>query len=265
MSHTPWRIFLPDDIDCFSSCDIFSPSAGISVTVSNRLNILIACPLIRSHIRVLDQDIITSQLLSGKIIDLRLTILKTAVFLCIFIIYKPWMIYREIIKMHLLCGRSLRKRILCSVRHKHIMAVIIFFILSAVSHLINSLLQQVICRIGIVWSLTVCTSEIARFSYFNTIQIINQMLFKIRKCKSGLTIMCIDRIKLIRIKNIIISAASDGTDPFQIFIILKNSHQSCDIALYRCLIYNTGIRDSTLRASLFNIVQHHRYRADSAF
>lgn len=125
------------------------------------------------------------------------------------------MIHCKIIKMYLLCGCTLRKCVFSSIRYKHIVPIIIFFVFSAVSHLVYTLLKQVICCISIVRSLTVSTPEITDFSQFHAIQIVDQMLFKIWKCKSRLSIMCINCIKFIRIKDIIISAASDGTNPFQ--------------------------------------------------
>ena len=82
------------------------------------------------------------------------------------------------------------------------------------------------------------------------------MLFQIRQGISRLSIMRVNRIEFIGIKEIIIAAAAYRPDPFQLIVIFKNSHKTGNVSLYRSFIHNSGMIDPTLRRT-GTVVAHH--------
>ena len=68
--------------------------------------------------------------------------------------------------------------------------------------------------------------------------------------------MCINCLKFIGIKEIIIATATHGANPFQLIVIFENSHKTGNISFHRCFIYYTCVSDSTLWRT-GNVISHH--------
>ena len=71
--------------------------------------------------------------------------------------------------------------------------------------------------------------------------------------------MSVNGVKLTGKVCIIRPAASHGTDPVQIVVILDNSHISVHAALYRGLIHDIRTIDAVLRQRRLVVAHHNRY------
>jgi hypothetical protein len=80
-------------------------------------------------------------------------------------------------------------------------------------------------------------------------------------CEGALSVVGIDRIKFVGIKEIIVTAAANGTDSFQLIVIFENTHKTGNITFYRRFVNNTGMSDTTLGSSDTVVTHHHGNRS----
>ena len=97
-------------------------------------------------------------------------------------------------------------------------------------------------------------------SAIQTAQIIHIILGKNLNSIFCLTIMCINGIKFQCPVYIIMTTATNGHHFFQVRIILENSHQTCLLSFYCCLIDHISIRNSILGCRNLCISQHNGKR-----
>ena len=125
------------------------------------------------------------------------------------------------------------------------MSGIFFFIFLAVSHGIYACLKVTGICVGIVRCLPVCCAEKSKLADLDPVEVIDHMLLQIRQCIGSLSVVGIDRIKFVGIKEIIVTAAANGTDPFQLIVIFENAHKTGNITFHRRFVDNTGMSDTT--------------------
>ena len=170
--------------------------------------------------------------------------LESLIFLCLLIVFIPGMIVSKIIQLHK-AGCDPIRYSFCTIFCKKIMSGIFFFIFLAVSHSIYACLKMAGICIGIVRCLPVCCAEKSQLADLDPVKVIDHMLLQIRQCIGSLSVVGIDRIKFVGIKEIIVTAAANGTDPFQLIVIFENAHKTGNITFHRRFVDNTGMSDTT--------------------
>ena len=186
--------------------------------------------------------------------------LESLIFLCLFIVFIPGMIVGKIIQLHK-AGCDPIRYSLCTIFCKKIMSGIFFFIFLAVSHGIYACLKVTGICVSIVRCLPVCCAEKSKLADLDPVEVIDHMLLQIRQCIGSLSVVGIDRIKFIGIKEIIVTAAANGTDPFQLIVIFENAHKTGNITFHRRFVDNTGMSDTTLGSSDTVVAHHHGNRS----
>ena len=186
--------------------------------------------------------------------------LESLIFLCLFIVFIPRMIVSKIIQLHK-AGYDPIRYSLCTIFCKKIMSGIFFFIFLAVSHSIYACLKVAGICIGIVRCLPVCCAEKSQLADLDPVEVIDHMLLQIRQCIGSLSVVGIDRIKFVGIKEIIVTAAANGTDSFQLIVIFENAHKTGNITFHRRFVDNTGMSDTTLGSSDTVVAHHHGNRS----
>ena len=111
--------------------------------------------------------------------------------------------------------------------------------------------------------LVLCAVERISACAIDTVDVVH--IFQIRDCEGALSVVGIDRIVLSREICIVGTAASDGTDPLDIIIVLEDRHVAVHIALHRRLVDNIRPVDAVLGQRCFIIAHHDRNRASVSF
>ena len=106
--------------------------------------------------------------------------------------------------------------------------------------------------------LVLCAVERISACAIDTVDVVHT--FQIRNCEGALSVMGIDRIVLSCEICIIGTAASDGTDPLDIIIVLEDRHVAVHIALHRRLVDHICPVDAVLRQGCLIIAHHDRDR-----
>ena len=106
--------------------------------------------------------------------------------------------------------------------------------------------------------LVLCAVERISACAIDTVDVVH--IFQIRNCEGALSVVGIDRIVLSREICIVGTAASDGTDPLDIIIVLEDRHVAVHIALHRRLVDHICPVDAVLRQGCLIIAHHDRDR-----
>ncbi len=149
--------------------------------------------------------------------------------------------------------------------YKFKVAVIIFVIVCREALLFNAGCNTLCTGVAVMGRLSIlgtvintCTGGV------DTVQTVGSR--RIQKINGilGMTVAAVNSVPAKSKTNKINTSASYRTDLVQILIIFKDTHETGDTALNRCLIQNIGIFDTGLRTGCLNIIEHNSYRSLSA-